>query len=666
MTSFSGDSGVTVLLGRGDGSLEQPKTYGNSKAVGVKVADFNRDGKPDIATANGYDEDVSILLGKGDGTFLPPTHVSVNAPPYNLEPWALEVADFNKDGNPDIAALLSFGSLGQQGVSVLFGDGTGQLKPPVRYVLQVPNVSSNETFAVGDFNGDGAPDIAYDEIRSVVLFGTGNGSFNVVDVPALKDGILEEGDFNRDGKADLIVQDFSAGSGQFRVLLGQANGTFTSASAETIQLGGGLVIADFDGDSALDLLAGVKLWKGNGQGAFQAGDSLHLLAGAGAAGDFNGDGRVDVVRYDATDVGVALGSGNGRFESFIKVDANPDGPVLARDVNADGQIDIVTTTGSTKEVNVFFGRPGGQFDPAVNYPTGENAPTALAAADFNSDRRLDVVSANGTGNDVSVLLGTGGGQFASPVRFPVGTKPSGVATGDFNGDNHPDLAVANSGSNDISVLLGDGAGGFASAANAFKVGLGPTTVVARDFNGDGKLDLAIGGVGRVVEKQIQRSDLTVLLGDGTGRFQPGFVEPNLDSLVMAVVDLNRDGVLDIVSANASGGSVFLGKADGMFEKAKTRIAFGPFNQRTPTAGVAGDVDGDGHIDLAVTVRGGTSTKLSLVRGNGDGTFKDAVRYNAARFTFMSGGDFDRNGTLDLVGAGPGIGLNVVFQTGCLQ
>ena len=124
-------------------------------------------------------------------------------------------------------------------------------------------------------------------------------------------------------------------------------------------------------------------------------------------------------------------------------------------------------------------------------------------------------------------------------------------------------------------------------------------------------------------------------------------------------DLNRDGVLDIVSASSLTTRAFLGKGDGSFDKVPTAIAVAP--RGIPTAAVIGDIDGDSHFDLAVVVSGGFSWRLSLVRGNGDGTFRDGVHYNTPRLTSLSGGDFDNNGTVDLVGAGPTVGLNVVLQ-----
>lgn len=267
----------------------------------------------------------------------------------------------------------------------------------------------------------------------MVLFGQGNGTFQVTEQPALVNNGFIPGDVNHDGKVDLIGT---------KVFLGQADGTFKTVSGAPLMFQGPTVVADFDGDNALDFFAGATLWKGNGQGVFQVAGSFNFMDGTTATGDFNGDGRIDVVRCDSADVGVLLNSGNGRFDGPLKLDDRPNGPVLARDVNSDGEIDLVATTGGTKEVNVFLGRAGEQFDPAVNYSAGNNAPTALAAADFNGDRRLDLVTANGAGNDMNVLLGTGGGKFAAPTSFAVGTKPSAVATGDFNGDMKPDLAVA--------------------------------------------------------------------------------------------------------------------------------------------------------------------------------------------------------------------------------
>src|SRR5262249_51928139 len=186
---------------------------------------------------------------------------------------------------------------------------------------------------------------------------------------------------------------------------------------------------------------------------------------------------------------------------------------------------------------------------------------------FKGEAMLDVAVAKlgddfGRDSSVSVLLGNGDGTFQPARNFTAGTNPRSVAVGDFNGDGILDLAVANL--NNVSVLLGNGDGTF-RAARSFAAGRAPSSVAVGDFNGDGLLDLAVVG----------RDNVSVLLGNGDGTFWAARNFPTgIYPSSVAVGHFNDDGLLDLAVANFGGDSglgssvsVLLGNGDGTFRAA---------------------------------------------------------------------------------------------------
>jgi hypothetical protein len=183
----------------------------------------------------------------------------------------------------------------------------------------------------------------------------------------------------------------------------------------------------------------------------------------------------------------------GGFASAVNFSTggSPDS-VTTGDFNADGKLDLVTANPLSDNVSVLLGNGTGGFAAAVNFAVGD-APVSVTTGDFNADGKLDLVTANSTPDHVSVLLGNGTGGFGAPVNFAVIDEPNSVTTGDFNADGKLDLATANMNSDNVSVLLGDGMGGFTAPVN-FGAGDGAVRITTGDFNGDGKLDLAVTNV----------------------------------------------------------------------------------------------------------------------------------------------------------------------------
>lgn len=308
------------------------------------------------------------------------------------------------------------------------------------------------------------------------------------------------------------------------------------------------------------------------------------------------------------------------------------------DFNGDGKLDLTIANYGGATISVLLGNGDGTFQAAANYNVG--GVRAIAVGDFNGDGKLDLAVANLDNNNVGILLGNGDGTFQAEVTYPVGTAPISVATGDFNGDGKLDLAVANDGSNNVSVLLGNGDGSFQPAVN-YAVGTTAAYVVLGDFNGDGKLDLAVANFGN--------ASVSVLLGNGDGTFQTAVNYGVGNSPIsLGAGDLNRDGKLDLVSVNADSDSVsvLLGNGNGTFQPAVnygTGISCCSRNYGLMTLG---DMNGDGKLDVAIALWNGN--EISLLLGNGDGTFQAPTTYNAPGAPLsVAIGDFDGSGKMDL-------------------
>jgi FG-GAP-like repeat/Cep192 domain 4 len=291
---------VIIQLGNGDGSFQAPVSYPAGDVPSALVAsDFNGDGKLDVAAANTQGNTISILLGNGDGTFK--SQITVPTAPG---PLVLVAGDFNGDGKLDLAAANRYQDSGDVGgVSILLGNGDGTFQSHVDYATSLFAYATT----IGDFNGDGNLDLIFflgGSLPGQLLFlpGNGDGTFqSPQSFPA--DSNVESliaADFNEDGNLDLVTADLGGGA---YVFLGNGNGTFQSAVEYAPgHLGLCLAAGDFNADGKLDLALtnqdqdSFSVLLGNGDGTFQSPVDFPTSEGAlgVAAGDFNGDGKLDL------------------------------------------------------------------------------------------------------------------------------------------------------------------------------------------------------------------------------------------------------------------------------------------------------------------------------------------------------------------------------------
>ena len=339
--------------------------------------------------------------------------------------------------------------------------------------------------------------------------------------------------------------------------------------------------------------------------------------------------------------------------------------VAVADVNGDGKPDLIVTNYfscnicSESSVAVLLGNGDGTFQAAVTYDTGGPGAWSVAVADVNGDGKPDLIVAN-EGGTVGVLLGNGDGTFQPAVTYPTGNSPYCVAVADVNGDGNPDLLVVNWWDNDVAVLLGNGNGTFRAAVTYGSGGSATDSVAVADVNGDGKPDLLVGNLYNAQDET--HGGVGVLLGNGDGTFQPAvpYSSGGFQLWGVAVADVNGDGKLDLLTANAvacnscqgdGAVGVLLGNGDGTFQPAVLYDSGGG----TAMSIAVADVNGDGKPDLAVANYGGPV--VGVLVGNGDGTFRAPLSYGTGgQYSYsVAAADVNGDGKPDLV---------VASWTGC--
>jgi hypothetical protein len=323
------------------------------------------------------------------------------------------------------------------------------------------------------------------------------------------------GDFNADGNEDLAVP-HGGPTAPVSILLGNGAGDFSPAPTSPEIAGTGaasVVVADFDANGTSDLAiansssVNVTILLGNGAGDFSPAPTSPEPAGSMpqtvAVGDFNADGRPDLVAADqgTSTLAILIGTGGGDFTAAATspetVSSTPDGVVVG-DFNADGKADLAATKPGFDNVEILLGSGDGDFAIAPTSPEAAgNVPREVVVGDFNGDNQSDLAVANqgdAAGGDVTILLGAGGGDFsAAPTSpEPTGLVPVALAVSDFQQDGIADLAVANSISDNVATLLGVGNGDFTPALTSPEAaGNGPQAIAKGDFNKDGIDDFAV-------------------------------------------------------------------------------------------------------------------------------------------------------------------------------
>jgi hypothetical protein len=499
---------VSILLGKGDGTFQTHTDFSSSPGPwGIATGDFNGDKIPDLVlTHSDAPWALTIMKGNGDGTFQPEHQIATD-----LATSTVNSADVNGDGKLDLVLTVN----SQGGPGVFLGNGDGTFQAEVTYVSGAYPLA----LAIQDINGDGTPDLLVTDWSSnsiTALLGNGNGTFSPKtslppspssSVP-LSSMAAVVGDFNGDGIPDLALAEGSSdytNTGVVSVLLGKGKGAFqTSVNSNSNGALFAIAAADFNGDGRLDVALsngnGAAVMLGNGAGGFgaplQIVNTLATPARGLAVGDFNNDGHQDVIVVgngfvQTQPIYVVLGNGDGTFQPAKQFWSSTSIPITiaAADFNHDGKLDIVVAL-NPNGIAVMLGNGDGTFQSPLTYPT-DDLPSGLTVADVNGDGIADIIA---TGDQVDVFLGKGDGTFSSSVNYSGGNFPQQVITGDVNADGKLDLIVAAEGTaatGAIEILLGNGDGTFQSPVEIQSGGTGPMAV--GDLNQDGTADIITTG-----------------------------------------------------------------------------------------------------------------------------------------------------------------------------
>jgi hypothetical protein len=408
--------------------------------------------------------------------------------------------------------------------------------------------------AAGDFNGDGNTDLVTANLNSnnvSILLGNGAGGFTgPVNFPAgTGPNSVGVADFNGDGKLDLAVANQIVGAGTVSILNGAGDGTFSAPAGFTAgSFPRDLTVGDFNGDGKSDVAVAnsqtneIRVLPGTGTGSLGA-PVVTTAAASGfsgvfelAVGDFNGDGKSDLVGlreknpqppFGPGAISILLGTGTGSFTTGETRPAgiNPSFATVAS-LNGDAFSDLVVVNRASATISLLHGAGDGSFPTSQTIATG-GIPESVTVADFNLDGKNDLAVARQAGSDSSVVmiyLGDGAGGFNLSGDFAIGTVPFGSLVADFDKDGKPDIATANFTSNNVSVLINGCGAATAQVSLQFQqptyVTSEAQTVVSVLVTRTGLVDTPVTVDYRTVDgTATERGDYTTTLG--TLRFGQG-------------------------------------------------------------------------------------------------------------------------------------------------
>jgi hypothetical protein len=549
---------LTVYTNNGSGGFGFSATLpAGPDPVSVVAGDLNGDGKVDLVCANEFAGTLTVLTNNGTGVFGSNATYSVGS-----EPVCVVAADLTGAGKMDlITANYGYGS--GNTLTVLTNNGSGGFASNATLVVG----NGPESVVATDINGDDKMDlITANSLDNSLTVLTNNGSGGFGTNTLLWEGedpvCVVAADLNGDGRMDLISADRYTG------ITVQTQVGFT---AWRYAVGGEpdyIVAANIVSTNPVALVwanaasSTMTVLTNNGVGIFGSNATLHVSNGAGitASGDFNGDGRPDLVCVNSGGAGsltIFTNNGNGGFGSntTFSVGSSPD-CVAPVDVNGNGRLALAVTANG--ELLLCTNNGADVFGVNATLETG-NVPGFVIAGDVNGDHRPDLIVANKLNHSLVVFLNNGSGGYVSNGMYTVGFNPIALVAADVNGDGKPDLISVNEQDSTVTVLTNAGGGIFVSNATYFvgtsPLGSSPVSAVAADINGDGWPDLMVANSGANEDV----SSLTILTNNGSGVFglyanitTDTQADVNSGPDFITTADVNGDGKPDLIVAESSG------------------------------------------------------------------------------------------------------------------
>lgn len=658
------DNIITIATGNGNGTFNAAATWPvGHTPVAIASADMNGDGKADIITVNAADNSITIRQGDGTGGFTNsrtfstgnnPSAIAVgdinqdgrhdlliaNNGSSDFTELLADLNDISISGNavfiadgssvPQLANGTDFGNTTNSAIHQFSISNPGNVNLVVKTILvagadssnfHIGNINLPVTVAAGDsvsFSITFTPQSAGVK-NALINIGSDNCDHNVYDFAVQGTGIALipvlpaypaaavvsggnisilpstapvnataitantalgfKGTLSVDPVTGVVTVVNAHPAGIYTITVkatGVASvstvftltvnnnscspGSFSSQSLPVAGINPGAVaVGDFNNDGKQDILSAsqvnnnVTVLNGDGNGGFVPGMLIPTGAAprAIAVADFNGDGKQDFVtaNYGSSSISVRLGDGNGGFTGYTDITVGPyPAAVVPYDFNSDGKTDLAVSIVGTNKIAIYVGDGAGNFSMASNFLVG-SGPYSIAAGDFNGDGKPDIATANYNTNNVSILAGNGSYGFNTMATIDVGGNPFSMVSADFNADGKPDLATANYYSNTVTVLLGNGSNGFTESATV-PVMNGPAYIVSGDLNGDGKQDFATANY--------NANTVSVRFGTGTGSFNTSpVINVGSKPQALAAGDFNGDGKHDLITANSNSNSLSL-------------------------------------------------------------------------------------------------------------